>query len=490
MNVAEKCDGRGVLGLFGSAGRVFGIDTAALSELTPVGTLDPFLSNLPEVLGAITLRGNVIPVLDPVALCGLPARQTAPGIAAVVWNNTSMVALAIDEIVELRRYMDDDLQKVEGQIPHPVLRGHLPLKTGTANILDITRLFTRPDIPRTPRSQRTRVKKDQRGLIPHLTFQSGGITYAINVKNIFNTVPRRPIESTDIASGPFLGNITYLQRRIPVVDINMVMNMRALRHNTLPEIVVLRMDETRLLGLAVDQILKITYFEQSRLPPLQDHLRSSAPLIKATLTDARSDTYVLVLDADAIKAVPTLNDLSDLSCDDSLKPPIDLAIADRDGAIPSNVVQEQVRNLIFVADRELATPVHCILNIIDSPRVVIPWQTQVPGLIGLFSFEGVMVPLLDLAEHLGAGTPGDIRQKRVLITGEEDRKVGFLVDRITGISMSNWRTNPDITAPEAFEMIEIQEWPKNRILARIDLGAVSRTVSKQFVSEPAEDQPA
>lgn len=489
MSVRQDRDEGGVLGLLRSSDRLFGIDTSALTELAPIGTLDPFLSGLPEVLGAITLRGTVIPVLDPVALCGLPPRNTPPRSAAVVWNETSMVALAIDDIVELRRYKPDELQKIESSSAHPVLQGHLPLAAGTANILDVDRLFGLPDIPRAPRSRRAWVKKDQRGLIPHLTFESGGITYAVDVKNIFNTVPRRPIENTDIASGPFLGNITYLQRRIPVVETNMVMKMDAPRHNTLPEIVVLRMDEKRLLGLAVDQILRIAYFEQTRLPPLQDHLRSSAPLIKATLSEATSDSPILVLDADAMKSVPALHELAELSRDTGASRPAGPAAVAEEGSVPANVIREQVRNLLFFTDREMATPVQAILNIIAAPRAVIPWQGQVRGVIGLFSFEGTMVPLLDLAAHLGAEASGDTRDKRVLITGDEDRKIGFLVNRVTGISTSNWRAKPEMQAPEAFDAIQIQEWPKNRIVARIDLGAVSRAVSAQF-SHTAARMPA
>lgn len=476
-----------MLGLFGSEDRLFGVEAGALGELALIETLEPFLSPLPEVVGAITLRGNVIPVLDPVALCGLSPRRTVPGIAAVIWNDTGMVALAIDRIVELRRFHWDELQKIEGRTEHPVLRGHLTIPGGTANILDVGRLFDRAEIPRASRSQRNRFKKDQRGLIPHLTFQSGGINYAVDVKNIFNTVPRRPIENTDIASGPFLGNITYLQRRIPVVETNMVMNIQASRQNLLPEIVVLRMNDKRLLGLAVDQILQISYFEQSRLPPLQAHLRSSAPLIKSTLSDPDAGSNVLVLDADAIQTIPSLNELANLSAEDSVAPAGDPVLADREGSIPSNIIRERVRNLVFLAGREFAAPVHGIANIIGAPRDVIPWQTSVCGLIGLFSFEGTMVPLVDLACHLGEEATGDSHQKRVLMTGADDRKVGFLVDRISGLSLSVWRTRPDGNAPDDFDMTQIQEWPKDRIVARVDLNEISLSVSRQFGASAARD---
>lgn len=486
MNMSDDHARRGVLGLFNSENRLFGIDANALAELAPIDELEPFLSNLPEVLGAITLRGKVIPVLDPKALCGMPPRQTAPRIAAVIWTDTSMAAIAVDEIVELHRYNSGELQKVEGKLGDPILRGQIPLEAGIANIIDIERVFRRHDLPRAKRPQRAKIRNDQGNLIPHLTFQSGGINYAVDVKCIFNTLHRRSVEDTNISSGPFIGNINYLQRRIPVVETNLVMNIRAARQNTLPEIVVLRMDENRLLGLAVDQILKIAYFEQSRLSPFQKHLRKSVPLIKATFNDRNLDASVLIIDVEEMKKTEFLDHLSNLSKEEKFEKIDEYAVSDLEGTAYSNVIQENVRNLVFFAGREFATPVHCILNIIDYPQGVIPWQAPVAGMIGLFPFEGTMVPLLDLAYHLGNHRSDDTSKKKVLITGSPDRKIGFLVDRITGLSTSNWRTNPDLVAPEPYEMVQIQEWPRSRIVSRLDLGKISRDLSEQFAN-PVDD---
>jgi purine-binding chemotaxis protein CheW len=486
MSVVNDCARRGVLGLFKSENRLFGIDAKALVELTPIDKLQPLLSNLPEVLGSITLRGRVIPVLDPKALCGLPPRQVAPRIAAVIWNDTSMAAIAVDEIIELRHYSLDELQKIEGKARDPIICGQIPMEAGTANILDIDAVFDRYDLPRAQRPQRTHLRKDQGGLIPHLTFQSGGVEYAVNVKNIFNTVHRRSIEDVNIASGPFLGNISYLKRRIPVVETNVIMNICAPRQNLLPEIVVLSVDKKRLLGLAVDQILKISYFEKSGLSPLPDHLRSSVPFIESTFTGPKVDGNILVLDVGAIKKTPFINELADLSKEENSKTALEISVSESEKITFSNVIQESLRNLVFFAGREFATPVHSILNIIDSPQGVIPWQARVAGVIGLFPFEGAMVPLLDLAEHLGNLSSEDNTKKKVLITGNQARKIGFLVDQITGLSTSNWRTNPDLAAPEPYEMVQIQEWPKNRIVSRIDLCALSETLSEQFAN-PVDD---
>ena len=212
MTEARAMRDHRILGLLQSGDHIFGVDNATLAEVALVQKLEPFLSDRPEVLGAITLRGVTIPVLDPLALSGYAPRATCPKIAAVLQSDDSLFALAIDQVLDLHRFDPARLQTAKDVQQQPILEGYLPTEAGLVNVVDSALVFEAARLPRANRGARTRREKVDRSLTPHLTFESGGVIYAVDVKDIFNTVPSRQIDG---AIGTLLGVITYLDRRIP-----------------------------------------------------------------------------------------------------------------------------------------------------------------------------------------------------------------------------------------------------------------------------------
>ncbi|ARE42197.1 hypothetical protein RGUI_4056 [Rhodovulum sp. P5] len=90
-----------------------GVNIANLTEVQPIDGLSPLMVSHPAFLGAMRLRGRLIPVFDPRVLCGFPRTDTPPAIAAIMAHEERLVALAVDEITGLAKADEAALQRLE-----------------------------------------------------------------------------------------------------------------------------------------------------------------------------------------------------------------------------------------------------------------------------------------------------------------------------------------------------------------------------------------
>jgi chemotaxis signal transduction protein len=480
MTGKTERDTNDTLGLFRSKDHLIGIPTKALSELMRIEELVRLPSERPEVLGAITLRNTILPVLDTLALFGLKAQTQKPGIAAVVSRGNSQIALAFDQVEDLYRYKTDALQTILGPTTNPLRSSQLNTPSGLVTVIDTNVLFDDAEIPRAVLERSSRTEKKDGGLTPHLIFRAGGVTYAVDVENIFSTSPGATLERPTVQDTVFLGMVTYLNHQIPVADINSVLKIDTRFEEVTPEIVILRLNEGKLLGLAVDEILNISHLDLPRLSLLPDFIQKGAPLIKTTLTDPTQTMNVLVLDVTACQNHDSLRDLTRMGTPPpSLEPDFDVQTQASKNfhKSASKVRAERVRNILFFAGTELATPAKSIMSVIKPPSKVIPWHSDVIGLRGLFTFQDEMLPLVDLAVYRGGEATQETQQSRVLVSEESGRKVGFLVDRIGSISLSKSYIENSDGAPD---FVEIQDWPKNRLVCQIPMKSLAWAVSESL----------
>jgi chemotaxis signal transduction protein len=467
-------------GLLQSGDHLIGVSTEDLAEVVPILKLTPYPSEDPAVLGAISVRGVLVPVLDPMALCGLQPGARPPQVAALLRNDRNLVALAMDQVVELRRVAPHELQAIDNAAEDALVTVFLLTEAGQVNILGTKALFARPALPLANRHLRVKEEQGNRNVRPHLTFESGGVRYAIAVSNLFNTIPRRTLESTDVASGAFLGKVTYHRRTIPVVDMNALVNMTAARETDLPEIVVVHIGNDRLLGLAVDRISRIEYFQVSEIVAVPDHLRAAMPLVRATFQQKDTASHTLIIDPDEISALPEMAGVTEMSDKEGDTPPTEEPVkTDRE-----DIERVRNRNLVFSAGSEFAVPVQEIFDVLPPPKEITPWQSGIPGLQGLFFFRNRMTPLIHLTRYLGNSSADTVSEKYVLVCGTPDLAVGFLVDGIRGILQSDWQTTSKLET--GFDMVHIVDRGKSWLCPRVPLEALAADVTRNL-SEPLRD---
>ena len=128
-------------------GEYFGVELSAVQEFRDIVQLSPIPCCPPHILGAISLRGNLLTLIDPRAALNLP--PAAMGGKAVVGRlGEQAVGIAVDEVHDVVYLPREKLQG-----PPPVLRercgaeimGTAPYGGRTMTVLDLPALLAREE---------------------------------------------------------------------------------------------------------------------------------------------------------------------------------------------------------------------------------------------------------------------------------------------------------------------------------------------------------
>lgn len=474
----------GIIGLLRCDGHAFGIPSEALLEVAPVGTLDTLLSPEPAVLGAVRLRGSLIPVLDPFALCGLPRMRAEDGagcaIAAVLTDGTAMVALGVSGIAGLRRCARDEVQGLGAG--SAALSGHALLDGEIVHILDPASLLARSDIPRAARRLRRRSASSGADHSKHLIFAAGDAVFALTAEHISGTVPRQDLAERWLGSGESTGCLRVQGRRVPVIDPGGLLGLGAPARDGAAEYVVLRMPEDRLVAFAVDDVCRIQPVPRERVRLWDDGPSAASALIAGTFEwDGR---MVFLLDAARLRSDPrlaTLAELSDRDQDDAQDREAAKAGPDP-GETGQGVIRERVRHIVFRAGGRVAAPIGQVARIIVPPAELTLCRAAVPGLCGLFLVDDQPVPLIDLSVYRGQAPPGQQVDARVLLARTEAGLVGLLAEAVEGIADSDWRSCPDARMPGGGDLVQLRLRGAPVVLERLDLQAMADAIRARWRS--------
>ncbi|MDG4648410.1 chemotaxis protein CheW [Roseibacterium sp. SDUM158017] len=476
------------IGLLQVGDDLVGVPSDALLEVTLIRRLDRILSPEPAVIGALTLRGTLVPVCDPFVLCELGAQGAGRPIAAIVTDGKGMIALGVDGISGLRRCEEGNVQRLHGAEMQGVLDGQAILDGQIVHLLDIERIFANARLPRAERKLRRVASTGNGDGLKHLTFRSGGVLYALSAEHIFGTVPRQDIEERWLGERLVSGCIRFHGRRIPVIEPHELFGLGTPRAAERPEFVVIRMPGERVLALAVDEVCSIQHVGRATRTGREGGMGTRSDLLRGTHDDGGS--VVFLLDAARILANATLLNISELS--DRSPVPIDDGVLGRGagpGAVaPSEqgIIRERVRSLVFVAGQRFAAPITQVARILEMPERLTSCETDIAGLLGLFLVGGQPAPLVDLAGHLGLPPSRRPVERRVLLIGPPQARIGIVVEGIDGIADSDWRSRPEARMPGGHDMVQLRRRGEVEVLDRLDLDAVADGVRAAWLGAVPE----
>ncbi|HLZ31702.1 MAG TPA: chemotaxis protein CheW [Chloroflexota bacterium] len=115
--------------------RHYGLPIGAVERVLPMA----HVSRLPDAgaafLGMLNLRGQVLPVLDPRPLLGLPDVAPAAEHRLVLLTSTTRFLIWVDTVEEVVAYTSDDLSDVPAQQAHSLVRAVLRLGEAIVPVL-------------------------------------------------------------------------------------------------------------------------------------------------------------------------------------------------------------------------------------------------------------------------------------------------------------------------------------------------------------------
>ncbi len=425
-----------------------GIPIANLMEVFPKADQTALPNSAELQCGGVKLRGQTIPLLDIAKVGKIKRSDEAQDLGVVVEHENELVAFFVDEIVGIVRVTPDMFGELTDKHARQtaLFRQGFPHESTFVATLDIPRLFKRPGLLTTDRMHAAAMKLEERRP-PMMTFQAGGAVYAVPAIEVYAAVPKQVIAETAITSGPCLGEITYHDRHVPVVCPVSLIGLGDGAAQRESEIVVMRFPDDLVLGFAVDAIRDIQNFATSRVCSLPI-TQSPNGLIANVFINPEGEQFYEI-DVARLRAQDEMKEIAELSRrdqteDDSATASASMTTASQSGSI----TRERERYLLVEAHEALAIPLLQVTCILNRPERLTPVNMASAGFLGYFSRLGRSIGLIDLSARCGYG-PVQAKNARILLTEQGDRQIGFLVERVLGIEVSDWREVQPDTAIDA-----------------------------------------
>lgn len=453
--------------------KLVGFPLDQMSEVCRLRELHPVMIASPALLGGLNLRGHMIPVLDLQGLCGLPSQDRGP-FAVIVRREDRLLAFPVDEVIGISRVAAAKVQDLrDGSAGHGCAQSVFFDGERSISIVDLGQIFGRPDICSVAAPQIVQNRFDDGTREPVLIFDVGGARFSVRAEDVYGTVPRQPVEVNAITSGFCMGSITYHRRRVPVLNSAAVFGLGALRETVQTEIVVLRCEGEKLIGLAVDSIQDVRAVDPRQIFAIPRMLGLGGDFFSGVMV--REDgMQIYTISTERFLADPRITSIIGLST------PVSAGAAQA----ATTSLGEVERYLVFKAGRVFATPLSQVSCILKPPEMVVPMTHPAMGLEGFFARAQASVPLVDLNTRLGVD--GERTGfERVLLIGEGGDMLGFRVERVFSIENSSWTLKGLPSYGEGAEpLVQLGRGEDRRALPILDLDALR---SEYFLPVPRSE---
>ena len=411
----------------------FAISIAHLSEVFHARNPQPLPQKSEFLRGGIELRGRLVPVLNLQSFTALTQDAPSAEMGVIVECGSRHLAIFVDGIVGICTIDPDDIQEMSPQELENVglFSEFFRYEKDYISIVDVEKVMSLQGVYTSPRPT-VEKQVSVKAHAPVLTFSAGGALFSVPAVEVYAAIPKRVIEQSAITMGPVLGEITYHNRRIPVLCPIQIFGLGSSTRTNASEVVAFRFPGNLVLGFAVDAIQKIGAVTTGARAELSDwHGRHS--FIKDIMIQD-DDTQVFALSIDSLYASADLCEIAKLSELEVTKTPVEKlkTYGER------NIIYEKIRYLVVEAGNRVAVPLSEVNRIIAVPEEITVTVESSSGFGGYFAKSGQSIGLFDLSAcH---GHPHETtNHSKVLLTGSAARQSGFQVARVIGIELSEWR---------------------------------------------------
>ena len=432
--------------------------------------------------GVFMLRASVVPVMALSRLVDVATADGAPSVrgkVAVVAHGGATLGIAVDEIGGVVQVSGAQLSEVGGG-----LFGQWIVAAGSRGqaipVLDIPTLMALPDVTpaaglrgarKGPHGERT-VSQDRKR---YTLARVGSTAIAFDFADVPD-VSRRPEVKTFFAgSEALLGMVTWRGQELLLVDLAELLGFERSQSaraaggsNGAPLILLVQTDESR-IAVQVDELLGLVSLPADALVPLGRSATRQPDCYRGSI-HAGVHGVALVLGADALMAHPLISAF--------------LRTAPKTATVVESAVAAQgvVRcsYLIYQAGAHCATRLADVEEILAYPGQTTRIDDVGAGMLGLMVWRGKPLELFDLRQLLGRAASPAREQARVLVTRQDGRTRGFLVDRLVSlVTVHEPIAQPEAPAREshsgfgADRLLTTGKGPDALVCQRLDLKSLA-----------------
>lgn len=439
----------GVYGITSIGGVDVGFPLTALREAVPrPATIAPLPGGAPWVIGVMDLRQAPMPVVDLSSQVGGQAPDGGGGVVLVIGDGVRRVGLVVDGVRGLARVVEEALAPVatgEGSLFTHCFRD--AVRGGVTSVLDVAAILDLSGLPSVSDAAVTAGRPATGASTSYVVARAGDYTLAIEALAVHTTVPLVAPEPSVIDGPLCIGVMSYMGRRVAVVDPLRVAGLEPPGKPGGGPGIVLDLG-CGYVVLALSELIAIIDVDDDRVAPVPSFAFPRPDLVLG-VTDATGAAQCVVLDGRALRAEPELLALAAVN-----------TAAVLDGADPASLSGDHsdpagghlgAAHITYTAGVRLATPLEQVEEVLPYPRELLD-TNGADHLLGVIVHRGRSVPVVALAALLGR-TPGEVSLAAcVLVVEAAGSTVGFAVDGLGLIAPLSWHDPADApSAPAAHQ---------------------------------------
>lgn len=434
-------------GLLQVAGMTLAMAAAAIREVVPrPAQLLPFPVTRPDLVGAIEVRGAIIPAIDMGVMLGLAPARADNGIVVIVRHEARVTGLLLDGIDGIARLPETALGALHYPDDAPLHRlAAAGFLHGTTRgvVLEVPQLAAMPGLPLVPDSLVG--QRQENGASGHrgertgdrtscLVFRAGGQQLALDAHAIVATLPETALTAPPVDNDLWLGTLAWNGIAVPAVDTLRLIGVGTLgRMPGRSAAVVIHVGSegqhqarAALLIDAVDDIRQLPRQATAALGAIG----VSGAGARHALVDV-AGRPVLHLDAAAIAGDPRLGEVA------AMQVPLAGSSEETGNAHASRAGGQGASTadawLTFrLGSARYALPLGTVEAVLPGNQPILPLAGQFP-MSGVFLHRDRPTPVIDLAARLGCRCEAEGAEAIMVVVGMAGQRRAFLADMLCSV---------------------------------------------------------
>lgn len=481
------------VGLLRIGSALVALPVDVLREVVPLpDRFDALPASAPGLVGAVLLRESVLPVLDLGALTGASRTREAMGVVVLVHDGRSLGLLVdgVHDVVDLDAAGLQVLAEDTGERRRLFSATFARPGTGeVGSLLDPGAVVAFPGVLAAAAGAppaggaapgATAPALDPAYLVVRCTSADGSaVLLGVDVADVQTTLPALTPGPSPLSSELCLGVTDHGDVRLPVVDPLRLLGLVPAA-GAGPWQALLVRSGRGLLALVFEEALDIVRPAPAALLPPPPGTGRARGALRALARLPHGHTHVL--DVAALLADPELSALTALNTSTRTAGVDATAARPRVLGQAAAAVTRLDPVVVFRSRGALTTPLAQVDGVVPFPADPAPWIGGRAGLGSLVT-EHDVVPLVDLAAHLGRGALGEPAAGVVLLvrvpSDDPDagpQRVGLVVERLDDIERPVWRENlAEAAAEERSPLVRVGS-EAGPLLPCVDLVAVALSV--------------
>jgi purine-binding chemotaxis protein CheW len=456
-----------------------------LTVLREVIPCPPQFSGLPAsapgLLGAVNLRGRVLPVLDLRVSLGLDTPRTDDQVVVVLRHGGALLGLLADGVRGLTRLAAGALGEMSSSGPPLLFSGSFErAEDGTVvSVLDVAMLMRLPGLPLSRDDGAGAPVAALSPQVPRcalMLVRCGSVRLAMDVADVHTTLPVVTLAPSAMDGRVCRGVVEHDGVRLPAIDPLALLGLGTLPDGAACQALLIRFP-SGMVAVLVSQVIDIVRVPEAELLALSPRAVQRPELFRAALHVPSQGDH-LVLTRGVLQREPELQVLAGLNA----TPGVAAGNAGASAVATSAALAHARSSTVITYDigAEVATRLTQVIEVLPFPVDHARPASGHPAVMGLFTHRSHSITLVCLATLLEGSAWPDPAHARVLVVGITGTHFGFIVPRLCHIESTVWEAPSKATTaarPSVLgrhPLVEIGIGSQRRTLHLVDLHALAQ----------------